>query len=466
MKTTKYAKILISLIIIFLNLNANAGGLDGFLKFAQKGGSMTSVNSGAIIEDQKSGYYTGGSIISRGPRPQALQPLVVQMPSLEFDACTGSFDLQWGGFSHIKSAQLVEYFKGVASSAAPYVAKLAVKQVCPQCEDIMSDLENIARDINGTTFGQCDQGKAIAEGVMNRYNAAKNQKCLIKSGVKKAAEDLAEATKDCQQNADKHGEAGDADQLKSMLPDNYNLVWKALSQGDSSAPNGMKELMMSITGSIIGEKIGDQASIRALPSLLESEDLLERYIGKPGMGTATVKLYVCDDTDKCIHPIVKDTDLTGQDDTLYGKVKTNILSIIEKISINRGVLADEEQALIEFSQIPLVSLFEIELALKGKESVVSLAGDAEFIEVVCYDMVSNFMEKMLFKAKAAVEELKTSQIDNTPIERFNKNIEQVQELLRDKRFGAMKKLQTILSVKERLTQQRQVFKLGFTRIIE
>ena len=86
--------------------------------------------------------------------------------------------------------------------------------------------------------------------------------------------------------------------------------------------------------------------------------------------------------------------------------------------------------------------------------------------VVCYDMVSNFMEKMLFKAKAAVEELKTSQIDNTPIERFNKNIEQVQGLLRDKRFGAMKKLQTILSVKERLTQQRQVFKLGFTRIIE
>jgi hypothetical protein len=251
-----------------------------------------------------------------------------------------------------------------------------------------------------------------------------------------------------------------------MLPDNYNLVWKALSQGDGSAPNGMKELMMSITGSIIGEKTGEQISIRALPSLVESEDLLERYIGKPGMGTGTVKLYVCDDTGKCIHPRVSDKTLTGQNDTLYGKVKKNILSIVEKISSNTGILSDEEQALIEFSQIPLVSLFEIELAIKGKDSVVSLAGDAEFIEVVCYDMVSNFMEKLLFKAKAAVDELKTSQIDNTPIERFNKNIEQVQGLLRDKRFGAMKKLQTILSVKERLIQQRQVFKLGFTRIIE
>ena len=466
MQLIKYSTTLTLLMVLFLSFNASAGGLDGFLKFAERGGSMTSVNAPAIIEDQKSGYYTGGSIISRGPRPQVLQPLSVQIPSMSFDACTGSFDLQWGGFSHIKGQQIVEYFKGVAGSAASYIAKLAVKQLCPQCEDIMSDLENIARDINGTTFDQCDQGKAIAEGVMNKYNAAKNQKCLVKNAVKNDADDLAEATKDCQQDADRHGEAGDKDELKSMLSDNYNLVWKALSQGDGAAPNGMKELMMSITGSIIGEKIGGQVSIRALPSLVESEDLLERYIGKPGMGTTTVKLYVCDEEEKCIHPAIEDTQLAGQEDTLYGKVKKNILSIVDKISVNKGMLSDEEQALIEFSQIPLVSLFEIELAIKGKDSVVSLAGDAEFIEVVCYDMVSNFMEKLLFTAKAAVDELRTSQIDNTPIERFNKNIEQVQGLLRDKRFGAMKKLQTILSVKERLTQQRQIFKLGFTRIIE
>lgn len=73
-------------------------------------------------------------------------------------------------------------------------------------------------------------------------------------------------------------------------------------------------------------------------------------------------------------------------------------------------------------------LFEIELALKNKESVAMLAGNSEFVEVVCYDMVTNFMQKMLHEAKTAfvVDTLQTAQLDNTSIERFNRNIENVQ----------------------------------------
>ena len=57
--------ILIIMLLVF-NFSANASGLDGFLKFAQRGGSMTSINAGGVIEDQRSGFLTGGSIISRG----------------------------------------------------------------------------------------------------------------------------------------------------------------------------------------------------------------------------------------------------------------------------------------------------------------------------------------------------------------------------------------------------------------
>lgn len=59
-------RILIMMLLTF-NFSANAGGLDGFLKFAQRSGSMTSINAGGVIEDQRSGFLTGGSIISRGP---------------------------------------------------------------------------------------------------------------------------------------------------------------------------------------------------------------------------------------------------------------------------------------------------------------------------------------------------------------------------------------------------------------
>jgi len=461
----KYCGLLLAVLLGFI-FNANAGGLDGFLKFAQKGVSMTSVNAGGVIEDQRSGFLTGGSIISRGPRPMELQPVGIQLPSASLDGCTGSYDVRWGGFSYIKSRQFTEFFKGVAKSAGAYVAIMAVKTACPQCEDIMADLESVARDINGMTFGQCEQGKAIAEGLMSKFNAASNQKCMAKSSLVKGGSDLFETTQKCQDNPDRYGEAGDEAELKSMLPDNYNLVWKALSHGDGAAPTGMKELMMSISGSIIGQKQDGIATIKALPSLIEKTDLIEQYIGKPGVGSSTVRIYACDEKSKCLKPVAHDQVLESRSDTLYGKVEATLGSIIDKIHENKGVLSDEEQALIEYSQIPIISLFEIELALRNKESVVNLAGDAEFIEVVCYDMVTSFMRKMLLEAKNAVDELQTAQLDNTPIERFNKNLEAVQLLLRDKKYEAMKKLQMIIAVKERLTQQQKVFQLGFSRFVD
>ena len=73
--------ILIILMQIISN-NTLAGGLDNFMKYAGRSGSMTSINKGAIINDQRAGYMTGGSIITRGPRPMELQPANIQLPSI------------------------------------------------------------------------------------------------------------------------------------------------------------------------------------------------------------------------------------------------------------------------------------------------------------------------------------------------------------------------------------------------
>jgi conjugative transfer pilus assembly protein TraH len=467
MKYFRYYQVIIFLsLCLSINFTASAGGLEGFMKFAERGGSMTSVNAGGIIEDQKSGYLTGGSIISRGPRPHQVQPVGVQLPSADFDPCTSSFDLRFGGLSYIKGKEFGNYLKSLAATAPAYLLKMAIKSVNVMSEDVLSDLEAIARDINGMTFDSCEQGKAIAEGMMGKFNAASTQKCMAKSAVRKDSDDLYAATEKCQDDPDRYGEAGDDNELKSMLPDNYNLVWKALSQGEGSSNKGMKELMMSISGSIIGTKSKGIASISALPSLAEKEDLLERYIGKPGIGTSTVKLYVCDEGKKCLKPVIKESKISTDKDSLYAKVQSTLESILHKVVDNKGKLTDEEMALIEFSRIPLISLFEIELALQGEASVASFASTAPFVEVVCYDMVTNFMQKMMISAKSAVDELQTAQLDNTPIDRFNKNVAAVQSLLRDKSYSAMKKLQTIIAVKERLTQQKRVFQLGFSRFAD
>lgn len=454
-----------TIMILGISTGAFAGPLDSFLKYSQDNGAMTSINSGGVIEDQRSGYFTGGSIIHRGPRPKELQPLSVQLPSFNFDPCTGSGDLRWGGFSYIKSKQLTDFFKGVAAAAPAYVVKMLIKSINVQSENILSELESIARYINGITFDQCEVAKSAAEGLLGKFNAASTQKCMAKAAKKKSGDDLFANTQNCQNDPSRFGQDGDEDVFKAVLPDNYNLVWKALSHGDHSSDKEMKELIMSISGSIIGRKQDGTSTITSLPSLIEKEDLIEKYIGKPGEGTSSLKIYVCGDDRHCLNPTIQDKDINN-DKTLYGKIHKTLNTIIDKIVNNTGDLDDEEKALIEYSTIPLISLFEIELALRNKESVANLAGDSAFIEVVCYDMITNFMRKMLVAARDAVNELQTAQYDNMPIERFNKNIEFVQNRLRDKKYEAMQKLQTILSVKERLTQQQRVFQMGFGRLIE
>ncbi|MDP5110369.1 MAG: conjugal transfer protein TraH [Rickettsiaceae bacterium] len=355
--------------------------------------------------------------------------------------------------------------KAVPGAAGAYALKMLIKEVCPQCEDIATYLETVARDINGLSVEQCAMAKSIAQGGLAMLNSASQQRCMMKSNILSASSDMFEATENCTDNPDRYGESGDEDQLKSLLVDNFNLVWKALSQGDHTAKTGLKELMMSISGSVIGRKEDGVMSLSSLPSLVEKEDLIERYIGKPGGQSGEVVIYRCDENTKCLNP-TEQNEVLNSDQTLYGNVTTLLESIVEKVYENEGELSDDEQALIEFSSIPLINIIELELATKTKSSAASLVGMHEFVEVVCYDLITNYMQKMLTQAKSSVEVLKTAQLDNTAIDKFTQNVDTVRSYLRDKRFEAFKKLQVITQVKERLIQQQGVFELSFSRFMD
>jgi len=457
--------LIIVLVLIFNVGQVQASGLANLMQYAQRNGTMTNVNKGKVVSDQQAGYVTGGSIISRGPKPETLRPLIVQPPSFEFDPCSGSYDARFGGFSFIKGEAFSRFIKAVPGAAGAYALKMLIKEVCPQCEDIATYLETVARDINGLSLNQCTMAKSIAQGGLAMLNSASKQRCMMKSNILSASSDMFEATENCTDNPDRYGEHGDEDQLKSLLGDNFNLVWKALSQGDHTAKTGLKELMMSISGSVIGRKEDGVIAISSLPSLVEKEDLIERYIGKPGGQSGEVVIYRCDENKKCLNPTEKD-DVLNSDQTLYGNVTTLLESIVEKVYENEGELSDDEQALIEFSSIPLINIIELELATKTKSSAASLVGMHEFVEVVCYDLITNYMQKMLNQAKSSVEVLKTAQLDNTVIDKFTHNVDTVRSYLRDKRFEAFKKLQVITQVKERLIQQQGVFELSFSRFMD
>lgn len=465
----------IVLISIILPHNSFAG-IDALVKYASPAGSMSNVSKGAIVKDQHGGYMTGGSILLRGPRPKTLQPLVVQTPKFAFDACTGSADFRFGGLSYVGSAELTRFFKSMATASGSYAVKMLIKTACPQCENIMSDLEAIARDINGLMLDQCSSAQGIAQGTFSMLGAGNQQKCMMQSNAASQSRDMFETSEKCKSNPDRYGAAGEEGELKSLLGDEFNLVWKSIGSG-GIGDKDFKELIMSVSGTIIGRKVDGRYQFTNKPSLVMKEQLLEKYIGidqSTGEASSKLKLYSCDDEHKCLNP--QEVEITlSQNDTLYGNVKRIIRSLEGKIAGGvRGSsdgsgsaaqnLTDEEAGLVAFSSIPLINLIENELISKARTEDLTVRLP-EVIEVICYDVITNFLDIMVTKAQTAVKTLEYAQLDSVVMDNFGRDAEQVKAFLRDAKFGAFQRLQITMQVKERLEQQEKVFEYGFNRFM-
>lgn len=448
-----------------------ASGIDKLMKYAAPSGSMSNVNSAAIIKDQQGGYMTGGSVILRAPRPKTLQPLTIQTPKFAYDACTGSADFRFGGLSYISSKEFTQFFKNMGTAAGAYAVKMLIKSACPQCEDIMSYMETVARDINGMMMDQCAGAQALAKGAFQMLNAGGQQKCLMQGNIGRSNKDMYEASDKCKNNPDRYGENGEEDELKSLLGNEFNLVWKALSKG-SGGDLDFKELIMSISGTIIGVKKDGSFHFSNRPSLVLNNDLLEAYIGvhkKAGK----VKLYQCDENKKCLNPTEVETVL-GENDTIYGNISRILVGMVDKIWAGTGAFTDEEEAVIAFSSIPIVQLIEMEIIHKGKSEkgrdVINNADMIvrmqEFLEVVSYDVVTNFLMQMTSQASSAVAALEYAQLDDTVIKNFTSQVTEVRRFITDSKFSAFKRLQVMMQYKERLVLQQRSFKAGFGRFLE
>ena len=464
---SQFFRIILFLAMLVQAAASFAGSIDKLMKYASQDGAMSNVNSAAIIRDQQGGYMTGGSILMRGPRPKTLQPLIIQTPKFSYDACTGSADFRFGGLSYISTAEFTKFLKSIPTAAGGYAVKLLLKNSSPQIENVLSDLEAIARDVNGMMIDQCSAGQAIAGGVLSSLNAGSQQKCMMQGNIKpNDNKDLFELTEKCKANPDIYGDLGEEDKLKSLLGNEFNLVWKALGKSHSG-DNEFLEFLMSISGTIIGRKVDGSFHFTNKPSLVLSNDLLEQYIGVSKKGSP-LKIYKCDNTVKCLNPTEVERTLSVND-TIYGNVTRLLETLIPKVIANKGAdkggLTSEEEAVVAFSSIPLIQLIEMEAINKAHPEDMIVRMD-EFIQVVCYDVVTNFLSQMITQANAAVQALEYSQVDNTVIRNFTEQVAEVRKYLTDAKFVAFKRLQVITQVKERLTQQQRAFKAGYARFLE
>lgn len=456
--------ILVSLLTngtLFTNGEALAG-IEKLIKNVMPSGTMSNVSKSAIVQDQLAGHMIGGSVLLKSPPIEDLALINFQAPSCKLGGlpCGAQLDLRGGALSFIKSAAMERFLKEMVQNVGGYAAIMAIKTICPQCENIMTYLEQMQRSINQFNINSCDMATQISNGLLSRMDKGAEltrQSDLVMTGRGSDMADIRDKAKTDTGDPTKSNK-----ELESLLGDNFNLVWKALDKkiasgsGDAST---FKELLMSISGTIIGKKDNEGHRSIIHKKSLVNKDLIEEFIGIRS-GSVDVELYSCDDTNLCLSLQKAKTRLSDKD-TLYGGIDQMLVSMVKKIKHNNGDFTEEEENLIALSSIPLTNKIQRELATNADNAYLTVRM-AEFVESLCYDVVTNYLTKLLQQTSEAVSELSYLQLADIGVfNSFEQEVNNTISFLVSSRENAFRRYNIIQQTKMRMLQEEKYFESKF-----
>ncbi|WP_375331191.1 conjugal transfer protein TraH [Candidatus Tisiphia endosymbiont of Oplodontha viridula] len=450
------------LLAICLLVSSNSyAGIEKLIKSVMPSGTMSNVTRSAIVQDQLAGHIIGGSVLIKSPPIEDLQLFNFQAPSCKLGGlpCGAQLDLRGGALSFLKSAAMERFLKEMVQNVGGYAAIMAIKTICPQCENIMTYLEQMQRNINQFNINSCDMATQISNGLASKMDKGAEltrQSDLVMTGRGSDMADIRDKAKHDTGDPTKSNK-----ELESLLGDNFNLVWKALDKKISSSGDAttFKELLMSISGTIIGKKDAEgRRSITHKKSLVNKE-LIGEFIGVRS-GNVDVELYKCDETNLCLLPQKAKTRLSDKD-TLYGSIDQMLFSMVKKIKNNNGNFTEDEENLIALSSIPLTNKIQRELATNTDNAYLTVR-IAEFVESLCYDVVTNYLTKLLQQTSEAVSELSYLQLADIGVfTNFEQEVNNTISFLISNRENAFRRYNIIEQTKMRMLQEEKYFEMKF-----
>jgi len=285
--------------------------------------SMTNVSDPAVIRGVREGVISGGSISVRNQITN-IRPYNLQLPRVK--AGCGGIDIFMGSFSFISSDQLVAALRAIPGAAVSYGFSLALKSMCPSCEEAISKLQSEVNKWSSGMMNTCQLTTAMFE--QSGMTQAIQSTFTKNNALEGWASDYLKANRQGESTTPEQKTAEVAPEAhREIIPG--NIVWKALKE--SSAANWlvdvtggsiMPEIIMSVTGTAIyctpgvdgcpnnpdevGPKGGTNPTYK--PPLLSLHTFV---FGSEDAHTNTAR-YSCGGDDMCLAPqIVDEANVKG-----------------------------------------------------------------------------------------------------------------------------------------------------------
>lgn len=427
-------------------------------------GIASNTNRPEIWQDQLGGFMSGGSIHARVPSTN-LQIMSFDPPS--FNAGCGGIDLFGGGFGYINSENLEILLKNIGSSSASYLMMLTIKSISPQVSDLLENLEAMSRFMNSQNINSCQMGASIAAGLFPKNQASQALACQSRKMGSGSGDDIGTgvsnfftARYDCSKGDNVMNEN---DKPKDgMLGSEYNLVWEALKKESSGLSQEDKEFLMSLSGTIIAKKkpgSNDKIIFEHENSLIKDSEMFDVMVF--GTKNIDLKLYSCDDKDKCLRPKGKKVPFKA-DNAMLTKIHNLLDSISEKFILEQKgsdqTLSPAEKELATRTSVPIIKLISLNASLKGHGVKLTVE---DYAEAVAFDYVIVYLDSLVEFVYKALGRLEHAQVEGEVIRDFKNDIKRVKRMLYEERVKSYERLNTLLSVKQRTGQVENVVRATF-----
>ena len=448
---TKSVAIVMAFVFTAIPAQANIGMQDIFNQM----GTYGNTTSGGAYQGQTRNFYTGGTLFMRTPQKN-YQLATASPPS--WGAGCGGIDLFAGAFSFINAEQFTALLRNIGASAIGYSFKLALQNMCPSCDNILTSLQDAANKVNRLNVNSCQWGQGITEATVQGNTERLEQNATNLYGPMKGIfSDFSSAWSST--NSDRSTAKSTLDQaktdpsIKDKIPQG-NVVWKALKK----VP--LTDIQRSVFMSMIGTVVIEDGVARVVPP--PTENLLPAYLGDAhGDGMPDLMVWDCtgQSTDGCLSaqlatPVALKT-ISPDEKGFRDMVRDRLMSIANNIESN-SPNSNDDIAFVNSTLIPIYKAIAVQTAIGPDIAQTWIDKQADLIAV---EYAAAFVNEAFRAIDAGLAQMRqqTNSVEADQIKVILENKSRIQQLLQAERSTAYQKVDAVNSLaKDVMEMERQM----------
>lgn len=423
------------------------GGIGEDLQnFFNKMGSSTNVTTPGSFYDQAGGYYSGGGIAIRN-KSRDIDLVDLQMPSMS--AGCGGISLFNGGFSFVSRKELIEALKTIGANAVGYTFKLAMQTMAPSVDNTITHWFNKMLEVTRSNINSCEIATTLVGGLMPKHKIASKHICTSLGSMSGRLKDWAAARHDCGSEEGYQEtmlKKNSEEEYKDILVDDFNVAWEVLKKNKYLYDDKeLAQLCMTITGTIVSIKGAKKnRKVKTFPSRADSDDLIKGLFDG-----GNVKIYRCDEVDKCLNVHSKDVKIAASG--LSNKVQQTLQEITRK-AVEDEEFKENEIDFIHSVKLPLFKFINVLAAYKNANLTLT-----EYTDIVSIDLIHHYITEIIDVMLAEATNLRNAQVSDEEITTFIRQLRQAKTSIHNKRMAAYEEMsKTLMMIESTKTYERKL----------